>query len=124
MTDRSSARTILIVEDEALVRSVTRRMLESSGYDVLLAEDAQSATEVFTGRTRAIDLVVTDLSMHRMSGHELAKRLRALDPAIKILFLSGYSTTEVELDEHSDFLAKPFSREAFLSNTKRLLAAP
>jgi two-component system, cell cycle sensor histidine kinase and response regulator CckA len=121
MSERPGAQVVLVVEDERLVRSVVQRMLESAGHDVLLAKDAAEAIDTFLRRGQ-IDLVVTDLSMPGMSGQELATELRALDPSVRVLFLSGYPGADVALDAHSDFLAKPFSREAFMQKAARLLA--
>ena len=116
-----SGRTILVVEDEALVRGVTRRLLEASGHRVLLAEDPETAIALFREHGAEIDLVVTDVSMPQMSGQRLASLLRETSSDLRVLFLSGYVTTEIAVDARTDFLAKPFSREDFLAKTVTLL---
>lgn len=87
--------TILLVEDEASVRGVTREVLEIEGYRVLEAEDAIDGIRVceeFCGR---IDLVLTDVIMPGMNGRDMARKLTERHPRLKIMFMSGYTDNPV-----------------------------
>ncbi len=106
--------TILLVDDEPLVLTITRRFLESFGYRVLSAQsgaEAECAVEAFRG---SIDLLLTDIVMAAMNGKELSLRLAAKIPDLKILFMSGYPGDvlrgECMLEEGAGFLLKPFTR--------------
>ncbi len=103
---------ILLVEDEAGVRRLARQVLEAAGYTVLEAQDGREALALFERDGTAVDLLLTDVIMPGMSGRELVDRLSANRPALKVLFISGY--TDDRLGRHGVlepgvlFLAKPF----------------
>jgi CheY-like chemotaxis protein len=88
---RRSPATILIVEDEPAVRGLVKQTLEGFGYSVLEAGDGYEALRVIEDSPRQIDLVLTDVIMPLMDGHELATRLRLLRPQTKVIFMSGYA---------------------------------
>ncbi len=104
--------TVLVVEDDEVVRRVTVRGLRRLGYEVLEASNGVEALETAT-RHGAVDLVLTDVVMPQMNGKELAERLRALQPRIVVLFVSGYTANAIVhhgvLDPDIEFLAKPFN---------------
>jgi two-component system, cell cycle sensor histidine kinase and response regulator CckA len=108
-----SAETILVVEDEEQVRSLTSRMLESQGYRVMAAASAEEAFALASESEEHIDLLVTDLVMPGISGYELARRLLAAKNQLKVLYVSGYSDDaglrKGELPHHRPLLEKPFS---------------
>lgn len=110
--------TILVVEDEASVRELTRKILVSSGYTVLEATNGNDALLLYGGRRDDIDLVVTDVVMPLMSGPELAKRLKVMTPAVKVLFVSGYTgdrmTDHGFIQPEIGFLIKPFTSSQLL----------
>ena len=116
--------TILLVEDEERTRSLLCKLLEDQGYLVLEADDGEAAlsiSEVFEGE---IHLLVTDLMMPIMNGKELADRLCALRPEIKVLFISGISRTDIlpeVCEERSDWLHKPFTIAELNSKVRRIL---
>src|SRR4051795_13318985 len=83
--------TIMVVEDDDSVRELVRLMLEANGYNVLTVEDADEAARVCTERPRRVDLLLTDVMMPEVSGRQLAERLGALAPGLRVLFMSGYS---------------------------------
>ena len=105
--------TLLLVEDEAGVRGFAKRALQSCGYKVLEAEGGQNALQFAAGQMESIHLLVTDVVMPRMSGREVAERLRAMKPGIKVLYMSGYMDDAVLrhgiVAADNDFLQKPFT---------------
>ncbi|MCP3978120.1 MAG: response regulator [bacterium] len=117
--------TVLLVEDEGLVRSLAARSLRSYGYTVIEAASAADALRVSAGLEGALDLVVTDVVMPGMSGQELAQRLIATHPQTKILFVSGHSDELVQehgaIEPGIAFLQKPFSPEALSRRVRQML---
>jgi two-component system cell cycle sensor histidine kinase/response regulator CckA len=119
--------TILLVEDEASVRTFARRALEELGYVVIEASNGAEAAARATGHTGRIDLLVTDVVMPRVGGRELAERLRAARPELPILFMSGFSGNAVSgadlTPPDAPILAKPFTREGLGRAVRRALGA-
>ena len=108
--------TILLVEDDKIMRQLTRRMLEEQGYTILEAEDGVAAMKFVETAEQPIDLVLTDVMMRGMNGPELARRLSAQRPKTKVIFMSGY-TGELLPDTAESritLLEKPFSRPTLL----------
>ena len=104
---------ILVVEDEPSLRYLVRRVLERGGYQVLEADSGTSALKLWDQDKPHIDLLLTDMVMpDGMSGRQLAQRLKADNPALKVLYTSGYSTEllgkDLELQEGTNFLQKPY----------------
>jgi len=93
----SGNETILLVEDDAVVREVGRSLLEKLGYEVLTARDGEEAVEVFRAHRKAIAAVVSDVVMPKMGGIALAQALKEIDPRVRLLLMSGYST-ETDLE--------------------------
>ena len=106
--------TVLLVEDEPLIRELSRDMLERQGFRVLVAASPSEALRI-SGRS-GFDVLVTDVSMPEMSGAQLARQLRAARPALKILYISGYSELPLEAAElespGASLLQKPFSADS------------
>ena len=121
---RTSA-TVLLVEDETAVRITARRVLERHGYTVLEARHGRDAALVWQDRAAGIDVVVTDVRMPEMGGRELVERLRAEQPALPVVYVSGYSSDAEQWARgaHEAFVAKPFAGEALLAALDRVLAA-
>jgi CheY-like chemotaxis protein len=107
--------TILLVEDDPLIRELSRDMLERQGYRVILALDAKEAEQI-GGNAGTFDLLITDATMPGISGAELSRRLRTSHPGLKVLFISGYTDHPMERDEAGSegaaFLQKPFSADS------------
>jgi two-component system cell cycle sensor histidine kinase/response regulator CckA len=109
--------TVLLVEDEAVVRELACEFLKSAGYTVLAAADGVEALAVVNKWDAPIHVLLTDVVMPNMRGPELAKRLKRSRPEIKIVYMSGYSEYDrgnKEFVAGSFFLQKPYSREALL----------
>ncbi len=108
-----SGQTILIVEDEATIRGNVRECLQQLGYHVVEAENGEAALQVCEQLQGKIDLVLSDLVMPGMGGYELAGRLAQRHPAVRMLFMSGYTEDSAArrdiLLQGSSFLQKPFS---------------
>ena len=109
--------TILLVEDDVVMRRLTRKMLEGHGYNVLEAEDGKRALEVIQSHHAPIDLVLTDVVMKEVNGPELVLRLIESHPAMKVVYMSGY-TGELVVTQGPDsgirLLEKPFTRANLL----------
>jgi PAS domain S-box-containing protein len=124
----SGTETVLVVEDEEGVRALARRVLEMRGYTVLEAGHGGEALLLGERRQEPIHLLLTDVVMPRMSGHELANRLAALHPEIKVLYLSGYTDQVIVrhgvLEPGVFLLQKPFSPQALAHKVREVLDAP
>jgi signal transduction histidine kinase/DNA-binding response OmpR family regulator len=112
--------TVLLVEDEEAVRRLAATALRRLGYTVLEAADAARALAIFEEQRGAVDLVVTDVVMPGMSGPALAERLRGIQPAVRVLFVSGYAE---EAPEGPAFLAKPYTGASLAQRVRALLDA-
>ena len=121
----SGSETVLLVEDEEPVRKLAREFLESSGYTVLEAEDPVEAMHLSDRHQGPIHLMVTDVVMPKMSGHELAQQMASVRPEMKVLYVSGY--TDDALGQYgvptqdSFFLQKPFSLDTLARKMRTLL---
>ena len=119
--------TILLVEDEAPVRAVTRQLLQRNGYTVLEAPDGPTALALVDGEkgSQHVDLLLTDVIMPGMSGRELAKQLKARRPEVRALFMSGYTDDAVVrhgmLEPGLAYLEKPFRPTALLRKVREVL---
>jgi PAS domain S-box-containing protein len=117
--------TILLVEDEPMVRNIARKTLEMSGYKVLEAANGREALDIVEQEREAIDLVVTDVIMPQMGGRELAAHLTSLVPGTKILYMSGYTDDALMhhgvLETDFAFLEKPFTPDTLSRRVRDLL---
>lgn len=120
--------TVLVVENEPPVRDLILDVLRLHGYTVLAAEDGEAALRVAAEYPGPIDLAVVDVVMPRMTGEAVTRRLAALRPALKVLYVSGYTDQEVcglGLRPGSpNFLQKPFTVEALARKVREVLDAP
>jgi CheY-like chemotaxis protein len=120
--------TVLLVEDDEQVRRVARGILTRNGYTVLEARDADEAVRFCEARSSAIDLLLSDVVMPQVSGPELADRLVLLRPAMKVLFMSGYSSDAVAhrgvLREGTAFIQKPLTPETLTRKVRDVLESP
>jgi two-component system cell cycle sensor histidine kinase/response regulator CckA len=117
--------TILLVEDADALRLLVREMLEGAGYRVMDVDTPDKAIALAESTSGAIDLVLTDMVMPRMSGQELSRRIATLKPGIRIVFMSGYSDQAIgdlgNLEPGTLFLQKPFTMDALMRTIRRAL---
>jgi two-component system, cell cycle sensor histidine kinase and response regulator CckA len=119
--------TILLIEDEPAILKLGAKMLETLGYHVLAAARPGEALQLAEEHAGEIHLLITDVVMPEMNGREIAKRLLALYPDMKRIFMSGYTANVIAhrgvLDEGVNFIQKPFTREALSRKVREVLEA-
>lgn len=117
--------TVLLVEDDDLVRDLARISLQKYGYTVLEAHDGCEALKTCSSHEGPVHILVTDVVMPGMNGRELAKRITSLCPAMKVLYISGYTDNAIVhhgvLDAGTAFLQKPFTPEALARKVREVL---
>lgn len=126
MTDPSRDITVLIVDDDDGVRLVTRLLLERAGYAVLATENGREALTILQSHEDEIDVVLLDVMMPVMTGHETLPELRELRPDLPIIFFSGYGESEVAEYLHgptayTSFLPKPTDIDVLTGEIERAL---
>jgi CheY-like chemotaxis protein len=119
--------TVLLVEDEEVVRDLAREILRANGYRVVTASHGQEALRVFDAHAGRIDLLLTDVVMPVMGGRELADRLMDRQQDLKVLFVSGYAGDvafhQGLLETQASFLGKPFSPPELIDKVRTVLAS-
>jgi PAS domain S-box-containing protein len=123
-TPRGQGETILVVEDDATVRSIISDVLQDLGYNVLTAADARFAIPLLQSKN-AIDLLISDVILPHVNGRKLAETARALRPALKVLFVSGYSEDAIVrgdlVEGGMDMLTKPFALDTLGAKVHAML---
>jgi len=125
VTPARRSETVLIVEDEGAVRELASEFMKSAGYTVLAAQDGEEALALVARSEEQIQILLTDVVMPNMRGPELAKRLKALHPDLKVVYMSGYLEFNVGGGEFLDeafFLQKPFSRHTLVRKVAEALS--
>jgi len=124
-TEKGGCETVLLVEDEDSVRELVKVTLSSRGYNVLEAENGESGLRLASESKDPIDILVTDVMMPGIGGRELAKKLLALRPGLKVLYLSGYTedavVTQGALGPGTAFLQKPFTLQNLAKKVREVL---
>ncbi len=117
--------TIMVVDDEAALREVTRRLLRDNGYNILTCADGFEAVALCEDDSVQFDLLLTDVIMPGMDGGEVARRVRALRPGVRILFMSGYAQPVLGSTLNKDIflLEKPYTLHSLLEKVRRALDA-
>jgi PAS domain S-box-containing protein len=122
---RGAAETILLVEDEQVVRNLTREILVRNGYAVLEASDGLDALRAARAHTGIIHLMLTDVVMPRMSGRELVEQIRPVRPEMRVLYVSGYSEEAIasqgQLTPGVELLPKPFTPGLLTAKIREIL---
>jgi two-component system, cell cycle sensor histidine kinase and response regulator CckA len=116
--------TVLLVEDEVGVRELVRDLLTRCGYTVIEAKDVNDAVDLFASHQDAIQLLVTDVVMPQMNGRQLAARFLAARPALKVLYMSGYTDDQVLVQDVAAvpaFLQKPFTPDVLARKVREVL---
>jgi len=125
---RAGTETILLVEDELGVRQLVREMLHRLGYKIHEASNGADAVRIFAQHQNTIDLLLTDVIMPQMSGRDLAERLKALQPLLKVLYISGYTDDMLAhhgvLESNVYLLQKPFAPDELAKKLREVLDAP
>jgi two-component system cell cycle sensor histidine kinase/response regulator CckA len=120
--------TVLLTEDDDMVRALTKLILTNHGYHVLEAASGDAAILVCKGHADPIHLVITDMVMTGISGRDLVDRLGLLRPEMKVLYMSGYTDKAIvhqqALDETTPFLQKPFAPQSLLTKVREVLDRP
>jgi signal transduction histidine kinase len=117
--------TILLVDDEASIRTLAAEMLNELGYSVITTADGQEALQVLKS-DRNIDLLISDVGLpHGMNGRQLALAARALRPALKVLFITGYaqasSVGDDRIEAEMELMTKPFKMDAFATKVGKMM---
>lgn len=120
--------TVLVVDDEPVVRDLTRTLLERHGYRVLTADRPSDALQRLRDTAGSIDLLVTDILLPEARGDQLAARLKAAGASVRVLYMSGNDVVSADLDgpldPHGAFLLKPFTPDQLLIAVRQALDAP
>jgi PAS domain S-box-containing protein len=124
-TDLKGAETILLAEDDLLVREIAADLLVRQGYTVLSAKNGMEALEILGGHGGEIDLLLTDVVMPEMNGKELYSKVAEKHAAIRVLYMSGYTDNVIAhhgvLDEGVDFIQKPFTIRALAEKVREVI---
>jgi two-component system, cell cycle sensor histidine kinase and response regulator CckA len=125
---RGGSETILLVEDEEIVRGLAEELLRSAGYDVIAASGGDEALSIASRHPGRIDLLLTDMVMPGMSGLQIAERLTAHHPQARVMYMSGFPG-EIAIGDRerlgsAPFLSKPFNRQTLVRHVRDALDAP
>ncbi len=134
MADEAPARpaggreTILVVEDEEMLRSLVREVLTRSGYAVLEAADGEEGADIFSAHKESIHLVLLDLGLPKLSGEEVFAQIRARDPLARVVFSTGYvreqKTEELLRLGARGVVYKPYTISNMLKTIREVLDRP
>lgn len=125
---QKSLETVLVVDDEDLVRKIAVEVMTQSGYRVIEASSAIEALKICEQKDAKVDLILTDLIMPKMNGPELVRKMVARNPHIRVVYMSGYNDDAVEhiesLETQEAFVQKPFLPKSLLGAVKDALGRP
>lgn len=112
--------TVLLVDDEDMIRSLGSAVLNTHGYNVLVAEDGQDAIDIFRKEGSRIDLVILDMTMPRLSGPDAFRQMKQIDPNVRVLFSSGFSSEDVSgIEGAAGLLTKPYRPEDLIRAVRK-----
>lgn len=122
---KSSNKLILLIDDEDMLRDLLMEMLTKAGYRVMAARDGLEGMEIYKNNKEKIDLVISDIGMPKLGGEEMFKQIKLLNPAVKLIFISGFLEIEKkqELEMHGikGFIQKPFKANEILKLINNVL---
>jgi two-component system cell cycle sensor histidine kinase/response regulator CckA len=125
--ERGAGQTVLVLEDEDMVRSAVKRMLKAAGYNVLAVRSPEEALSICQNHPTAIDVLLTDCVLPGTSGPDSARRLIAVRPTMKVLFMSGFTDHAIIqnglLEPGVQFIQKPFAQAGLAAKLRAVLAA-
>jgi CheY-like chemotaxis protein len=125
LPDARHSETVLVVEDEQIVRELVCDVLSDQGYHVLCANNGEEALDLSRRHKGQIDLLITDVIMPQMNGHELAMKLSLERPTTKVLYVSGYSDHEISdqsaMNGHFELLQKPFTPQTLAKKIREVI---
>jgi len=116
--------TILLTEDSKMVRELSREILQTLGYKIIEASNGEEALEICKSSPHPIDLILSDIIMKEMTGHELAEQAVQLRPGIKVVLMSGYAdeiTRDHIVKTGFQFIAKPFTSRDLATKIREAL---
>jgi two-component system, cell cycle sensor histidine kinase and response regulator CckA len=116
--------TVLLVEDETMLRDLLGKVLRQAGYRVIMAEDGHHALQVAGQHHGKIDLLLSDVQMPRMTGPEVARLLRRERPDLHVVLISAFPPDLIVLEPGWAFLQKPFRPDAIIERIRGVLSAP
>ena len=125
MSDEETNKTILVVDDEPEIRKLVAAMAAQAGYSVITADSGEHAMTLFKNLKGPLELLITDVVQPGMSGPMLAERMIAVQPDMKVLYMSGYDNTLVVqkyvVEKGHALLTKPFTAREFQTKVRELL---
>jgi CheY-like chemotaxis protein len=128
VTEQQPAGTILVLDDEPDVRKLVSTVLTRNGYAVLTADSGENAIKVFQRHQQPLDLLLLDVVSPGLSGPMVAERLAALQPGLRVMFMSGFGGTSVVrrfvVDKGFALLSKPFTPDQLTAKVREVLASP
>ena len=121
----TGSETLLLIDDERMILEVGTEMLESLGYTVLPVDSGEAALEIYADQKDAVDLVIMDMVMPKMSGDDLYRRLKTIDANVKVLLSSGYSNeggaNKIVSQSCNGFIQKPFNLKQLSEKVREVL---
>jgi PAS domain S-box-containing protein len=127
VTIKGGNETIFLVEDEELLVGLVKSLLEAHGYSVIVARDGEEALAVFRDKREMIDLVLTDMDLPKISGQQLSAMIHEMNPAVKLIFASGFVEPEIKLamfnNGAKNYIEKPYSPAQMLKSIREVLDA-
>jgi two-component system, cell cycle sensor histidine kinase and response regulator CckA len=126
LEDPTTRATVLVADDDHGVRTLVRMLLQRAGYAVVQAASGREAYEAVRERGHEVDVVLLDVMMPEMDGHEALPAMRSVDPDMPVVFFSGFDQTEVAehltgVGAYTSFIPKPFEKDELLEELDRAL---
>jgi two-component system, cell cycle sensor histidine kinase and response regulator CckA len=126
-TPREGTETVLLIEDEVFILDMVRTALIGKGYTVLQARDGEEGIAMFSRHRQEVDVVLVDFGLPKLRGDEVAIRIKAMDPAAKIILMSGFFDPEIRANMArigvNRFVQKPFSFAELIGSFRSVIDA-